>query len=153
VALTGNSVGGKEYFLASKYWIEIDGVMEAFFTECTGLTVQTEVFEYREGGLNTRTHRLPVRTNFTNITLKRGMEMSPKLWEWYAKTVKGTFERRNISIILYSKEAPSVPKRRWNISGAYPIKWATNELRTESQEFLIESIELVHNGFTMITHT
>ena len=32
------------------FLIEIDGLVVGGFSECSGLAVETEIFEYREGG-------------------------------------------------------------------------------------------------------
>jgi phage tail-like protein len=137
--------------LGSKFWIEIEGVLEAVFTDCQGLSIQTEVFEYKEGGLNTTVHRLPGRTSYVNIVLKRGLLQSTKMSDWYKKTVGGYPERKEISIILYSKEEPSKAKKRWNVHGAYPVKWNVSELKATSNDYLIETIELAHTGFEEVS--
>lgn len=136
-----------ETFIASNFWIEVDNMLEAYFTECQGLEVKTEVYEYKEGGLNTHTLKFPTRTTYTNLTLKKGFGISKKLWEWYKKTIDGTPEPKNISIIMYSGENPSTPLRRWNIIAAYPVKWSGPILNMNGAEHTIETIELAFNTF------
>jgi phage tail-like protein len=137
--------------LSSKFWVEVSGILEASFSDCQGLEVHTEIFEYREGGVNTHTHKLPGRTIFSNITLKRGLTTSDKFWQWYLKTTKGEIEKKNISIILYSGNQAGIPIKRWDITGAYPIKWSGSDLKsTDSQSFLVETVELVHEGFNEV---
>jgi phage tail-like protein len=141
----------KDPLLPSKFWVEINGVMEAFFTECSGLSIQTEVMEYKEGGLNSRTHKLPVRSTFSNITLKKGMTTSSLIYQWYMKTVQGKPETHDFSIIVYSNSSPGKPVKRWNVSKAYPIKWSSSEFKaSDGQGHLVETIELVHNGFVEV---
>jgi len=145
------SAGPRRPYGASRFYVEIDGIINAFFTECTGLQVTTEVYEYKEGGVNTHTHKLPVRTSFSNITLKRGMAHSDEFWLWYNFTIRGQPKRKNFSIILYANSTPGEEVMRWNITGAYPIKWGGPDLKaSDSQGFAIESIELVHQGFSII---
>lgn len=72
---------------AQQFFVEIDGLVIANFAECTGLSVETEVFEYAEGGLNANTHRLPVRTKYGNITLRRGIITGVELFDWFAGSV------------------------------------------------------------------
>jgi phage tail-like protein len=43
---------GKDNHLGLRFWIQIEGVEIAGFSECSGLTIETEVFEYSEGGQN-----------------------------------------------------------------------------------------------------
>lgn len=139
-----------EIYLANKFWIESNGVLEAFFTECSGLEAKTEVFEYKEGGFNEYTHKLPVRTSYTNLTLKHGVAESRLFWDWYSSTIAGKIDRKNISIILYSGKEPGKIVRRWEVTGAYPIKWAGPQMAAKSNEFAIETIELVYEFFKLV---
>lgn len=140
-----------EYFLNNRFWVEIDNSLHAYFTQCSGLTAQTQFEEYREGGLNTYTHKLPTHTSYSNITLKRGYGESVQLWTWYEKTAKGTPERKNISLILYSSEQGHQESRRWNLTNAYPIKWSGPEFDANAGSVPIESIELAYEYFTLVT--
>ncbi|HEX2914631.1 MAG TPA: phage tail protein [Chloroflexia bacterium] len=139
-----------EIFQGGKFWVEIDGMLEASFLECSGMQVQTEVFEYKEGGLNSHSHKLPVRTTFSNITLKRGFTSSNKFWSWYKQTVEGQVARKDISIILYSTQEPGVQSRRWEVSKAYPVKWGGLQFNSKSGELLVESIELAYDSFKLV---
>ncbi len=139
-----------EVFLANKFWIEIGDVFDAFFTECSGLAATTEVFEYKEGGFNTYTHKLPVRTSFSNITLKHGMTLNQEFWKWFAKTRDGSVETKDISIVVYSDTDPGTVVRRWNISKAYPIKWSVSPLTSKGTEYMVETLELAYQSFEMI---
>ncbi len=143
-------------FLANKFWVEIEGMLEAYFTEVSGMTAQTEVLEYKEGGTNTFTHKLPTRTSFTNITLKRGMTTSTKFWDWYMNTVnkgvgKAAVQLKDISIILYSPSEAATTIRRWNVSNAYPIKWVGPSMATKSAEYAVETIEIAYDKFTLVS--
>ena len=54
-------------FAGFNFRVEIDGITVAAFSECRGLSSETEVVEYREGG-NQRIRKLPGITKFSNIT-------------------------------------------------------------------------------------
>ncbi len=43
------------------------------FREVTGLDVELEMESIKEGGQNRFTHQLPIRSRYTDITLKRGL--------------------------------------------------------------------------------
>lgn len=129
-------------YQANQFWVEIDGVADVYFTEFSGIQITTEVFEYREGGVNAYTHKLPVRTTYANATLKHGMTKDQKMWDWYMKTVSGKIETKNISIILYSPLSPATEGRRWDLIKAYPVKWLGPSLVANSNEYTIESLEI-----------
>jgi phage tail-like protein len=136
-------------FLVTKFWVEIAGVAEGVFQECSGLSVETEVLEYPEGGVNNHVHRLPGRTKYSNVTLKRGWTQSDELWKWYAKIVAGDIERKAVSIILFENKGANAGKEkaRWNLDLAYPIKWQGPDFRAESNTIAVETLVLAHSGW------
>jgi len=135
--------------LSGKFWIEVQGVVEGSFTECTGLNVETELMEYAEGGLNEFVHKLPVRTKYSNVTLKRGFIGSFTLWDWYCKAINGVIEPWDISIVVSENTGGSQGKEkaRWNLHQAYPVKWQGPELRADGQSVMVETLELAHRGW------
>ncbi len=136
-----------EYLQSNRFWVEIDNILEAVFIECSGLNATTETYAVKEGGLNSHVHLLPVRTTYSNLTLKHGLSSSLKFWDWYTKTLEGTVERHDITIVLYSSEKLNTPVRKWLISGAYPIKWTGPTFNAKTQEFAVETVELAYDFF------
>ncbi len=136
---------GKDPHLGLRFWIQIDNVEIAGFSDCSGFSIETETFEYAEGGLNTHTHKLPVRTKYTNITLKRGLDPGQDLHRWYMQTLDGNTKRRNISIIVYGPK-PNERVRQWDLMDAYPVKWVGPDLKTDAGAVAIETLEFAHNG-------
>ena len=138
-----------DQFLASRFWVEIAGVTEAIFSECSGLSVEIDVTEYAEGGLNDHVHKLPGRTKFSNITLRRGWTESDELWKWIAKIAAGNIETRSVSVIMYQNKGQNAgePVARWDLDQAYPIRWQGPEFRSDGNSTAIEMIELAHAGW------
>ncbi|OGO14515.1 MAG: phage tail protein [Chloroflexi bacterium RBG_16_48_7] len=134
-------------YVTCQFHIEIDGIAEAIFKECSGLEYETEVLSFEEGGVNDRVHKLPGRTKYSNLTLKKGMTQSPELWDWYSKVVKGKIERKNMSVVLYETMKGEV--KRWNFESAYPIKWSGPTLKADESAISIETLEIVHEGMTL----
>jgi len=133
-------------YLSFRFRVEFDNVIAGGFTECTGLTVETEVEERREGGLNEFAHKLPKGTKYGTLTLKRGFLDSTDLWDWNAKVIAGqTEQRKNLSIVLLDGEGND--KIRWDVRDALPIKWSGSELKSDGNTVMIETLELVHHGF------
>ncbi|MBN9386632.1 MAG: phage tail protein [Chloroflexi bacterium] len=139
-----------DYYSSNCFWVELDGVIESFFTECTGLSVSTETYKVKEGGLNSHVHHLPDRTNFTNITLKNGYTLSNALWTWYKNTALGTIQKKNVTIILYDGEGAVT--KRWQLTGAYPIKWTGPSLNSKNNEHMTETIELAYDFFQLVAN-
>jgi phage tail-like protein len=127
-----------------RFWVEIDGLLVAGFTEVSGLQSEVEVEEYREGGVNDYIHVLPRIVKYTSIILRRGVTNSDNLWSWYEKVTEGTIQRKNGSIILL--EQNGVELWRWNFYNAYPVKWVGPELNSVSSEIAVETLEITHQG-------
>ena len=138
------------------FHIEIEGIAEAMFKECSGLQYETEVLPVEEGGVNDHVHKLPGRTKYSNLTLKRGMTESTSLWNWYMKVVQGKVQRKNISVVLYEpvkgkagEDSDVREVKRWSFVSAYPIKWAGPILKADESAIGIETLEIAHEGMTL----
>jgi conserved hypothetical phage tail region protein len=132
-------------YLAFNFKVEIDGLQVGGFNEVTGLQVEVEVNDYREGGVNDYIHKLsgPVRYP-NNLTLKKGFMDRNDLRSWFDEVMVGWVERKNISIILCNSAGEEVC--RWSFREAYPVKWSGPELRAGTDAVAIETLELAHHG-------
>jgi phage tail-like protein len=139
---------GKDALLGHRFAVEIAGIEQASFQECTGLQMQTEVFEYKEGGLNSYSHRLPGRTTYSNVTLKWGSTDSAELLDWYTKLItakRKAAAKRHVSVIQYDSKSDEV--RRWNLKFAYPVKWVGPSFNATTSALSIETLELAFSEF------
>ncbi|MGB1204926.1 MAG: phage tail protein [Chitinophagales bacterium] len=120
--------------------------MDTRFQEVSGLTVSLEVEEFKEAGENRFVHRLPVRTKYENLILKRGLLTDSKIIDWCKKAVDDfEFELRDITIQLLNSEKQIVAV--WNVTNAYPLKWSISGINAMQSEFVIETLELAYHYF------
>jgi phage tail-like protein len=131
-------------YVANRFALEIEGIHEANFAECSGLVVETEVEERHEGGVNEYVHRLPKGSKLANIVLKRGLSDSDRLWAWHQDVVAGTVKPKNVSIVLL--DALGEERWRWNVAKAFPTKWSGPDLKADASTVAIETLELAHHG-------
>ena len=130
---------------AFKFTIEIGGVIQAGFTECSGLSLQWQVTKYKEGGVNNFEHQLPERIKAAKVTLKYGTVVSSDLWRWCMKGMEdGRVEYRNISIVMYDNGWEEV--KRWNLERAYPMQWKGPSLKSDSKKVAIETLVIAYHG-------
>jgi len=139
-----NDQSQRDPYVNLRFAVEIDHVRVALFSECSALTIETETFEYPEGGVNSYTHKLPTRTKYGNITLKRGLDDTQELYDWYLLNVSGKTKRRNLSIILHGLFGNN--SRRWDLMEAYPCKWTGPDLRVDTGAVAVETVEFAHSG-------
>lgn len=133
----------KDPYTSFRFSVEIDGITRAQFLECNGMQAQTEVFEYKEGGLNDYSHKLPGRTTYSNITLKRGMTDSTEMWDWYMKVVSAknkANEVKDVSIVQFGVDNKEI--HRWNLTAAFPVKWVGADYNSSNSTAGIETFEL-----------
>ncbi|MCB9076081.1 MAG: phage tail protein [Anaerolineaceae bacterium] len=136
--------------LVFKFQVEIEGIIEGFFTECSGLSVEREVETYKEGGLNNYEHKLPGRLKYGNVTLKRGMTTSQALlWDWFHKNAddgKEFFQVKRNNVTIKQLDLMGNKVKEWTLSEAYPVKWKGADLKSDGNQVAIETLELAHHG-------
>jgi phage tail-like protein len=134
-------------FAGYNFRVEIDGMPEARFTECQGLSSESAVITYREGG-DHRVRLIPGLTRYSPITLKRGITSDRSLWEWRKRVADGLVDRRNGSVILLSADGKDVI--RWTFENGWPSKWEGPALNGQSNDVAIETLEIVHEGLDWV---
>lgn len=150
VSVARATVRSRDPFQGMRFWVEIQGVLVAGFAECSAVTVETEVFEYAEGGENTHTHKIPVRHKYGNITLRRGMDEGRDLWQWYQETIDGQAKRKQVTIFVYGPKPNQSPVKQYVLQRAFPVKWTGPELKSDTGAVAIETLEFAHEGLTVL---
>ena len=126
------------------------------FTEVSGLDVETEVIEYRNGA-SPEYHKTkqPGMTKYSNITLKRGTFKSDnEYYNWWKETKlfeegnsTGSIYRRDLTIKLLDENHEPVVV--WKVKRAWPSKIQSTDLKADGNEIAIETMELVHEGLVV----
>jgi len=65
-----------------RFRVEIDGINQAGFSDCTFAETTTDSVEYREGDEPPVLRKLSCLTKYGNITLKWGITDSMDLYKW-----------------------------------------------------------------------
>ncbi len=136
-----------------RFKVKITGLESvARFSECSGLELEQEVMEYKEGGLNSRVHKLPGRFKFSNLTLKRGIATDgTDLWKWIESNVKaanqGSVVAHEVTVTLMDLSGKN-ELRSWTFGSAYPVTWSATALTAEQNAIAIETLALAHSGMS-----
>jgi len=120
------------------------------FQSVSGLSVDLETEEIAEGGENRFKHKIPVRTKYPNLVLKRGLLIDSGLIEWCKKAIED-FEIQPINLTIKLLNEKHEPLLTWNVVHAYPVKWTVEDFNAEENKLSIESLELSYNYFKTIT--
>lgn len=118
------------------------------FQAVSGLSVEYDVEEYKEGGENRFTHKLPGRTKYADLVLKRGMLTDSEVTKWCLAAFRDRdFKPADISVILMNEKGE--PLRTWNVAHAIPKKWSVTDLNANDNAVVIETLELIYQYFTI----
>jgi phage tail-like protein len=121
----------------------------AGFQEVTGLGSSIEIHDYKEGGRNDSTHKFATSVNFDNITFKRGVALTPDLWDWFNQVRRGSFGARRSILIAhlgFDREVALV----WYVSRALPAKYTGPSWNAAQSSVAVESIEVAHEGLELV---
>ena len=147
------------------------------FVSLSGLTVSTEPIAYREGGYNTNVHQIPGQSNFTPITLSKGVMLGQNdnhLWMKRLFSVLtpsaaagvGQDFRCNLEIQVLSHPNPGAfagveagsaktvddklkqhTSLRFKVYNAWISSLSYSNLDAGSNTLMVEEMQIVHEGF------
>lgn len=128
--------------------VTFDGMPTAYFRSVSGLSVEIEVVEFREGGSND-VHKLPGRVKYPNLVLKQGFSGASELQKWAFRIAAGQFEHKNATIVMSDQNHQVVA--RYSLTNGFPTKWEGPDFDGSSNEVAIETIEIAHEGLRLVT--
>jgi len=128
-------------FKVFRFLVEMDGIVQASFSECAGFGSTVEVIEYREGGDPSNVRKLPGKNTYPEINLKYGSTESRELYDWHKTALDGKVQRKNGSIILMDDAGQE--KVRWNFFSAWPSKWDGPDFSAKGNDVAIETLTIV----------
>jgi phage tail-like protein len=134
----------------SKFHFQVDwGGTKLGFSEVSGLSVETQPIEYRDGVMPEYSKiKMPGMQKYGNLTLKRGtFKKDNEFYDWWNTVKLNTIERRDITIKLLNEEHQ--PVMTWKVKNAWPSKVTSTDLKADGNEVAIETLEIVHEGLTM----
>jgi len=136
----------KDPYRNSRFRLEIQGIVQAGFSECTGFDATTDAVDYREGTDRPVLRKLSGLTKYGNITLKWGLTDAKEIWEWRKQVIDGKMKeaRRNGSIVICDEEGNE--KVRWNFVDGWPSKYDPADLNAKGNDVAIETLEITHEG-------
>lgn len=134
------------FVTTNRFYVEIAGEIAASFTECGGLGIQVKKNVFHEGGVNHQQRIYLGQTDFTDVTLKRGLTDHPGFWNWLnelfdeAKPTK----RKNVNILLFDRSGETMMS--WTLIGAIPVGWKTPALQADGNAVAIEELTIAYEG-------
>ena len=124
----------------SVFLLEIDGIAQGGFSECSGFGSNVQVIEYREGGDAQTVRKLPGMVSYPDITLRWGLTDSRELYDWHLSAVAGQVQRKNLSIIQLDDRRQE--RVRWNCFGAWPSRWDGPDFNARGNDVAIDALTI-----------
>jgi phage tail-like protein len=116
-----------------------------YFSECSGLELSFEVYEYREGGNNDMVHRLPGSLQYPNLILSRGLTNEDALLKWFWATHTEA-QRKEVTLTLNVGNSSRV----WTFADAFPVRWTgPQQLSADGVSVATETLEIAHSGLKL----
>jgi phage tail-like protein len=154
-----NPEANKAPFGAYYFEVEIEGCVYPF-RSCSGLKIETAVVEVEEGGFNHTTRKLVGRSKYPNIVLKKGFVGADsklyKIKRWMMDDSPGGSIARpgwvtpNRISGTITQKGPDNTEAKWVFAGGWICKWEGPDLDAGKNEISVESIEIAHEGLTML---
>lgn len=119
------------------------------FMEVSGLSIEIDVVDYREGASPENTFRkMPSLKKFSDVTLKRGIVKNDNdFYQWINTATFNQVERRDVVISLLNENHEPVVV--WKLRNAFPVKLEYSPLNAQCSDVVIESMTLTHEGLTV----
>jgi phage tail-like protein len=135
----------RDPFRSYNFEIKIDNIDAGAFSECSGLTVEWDSVDYREGtDVPLTVRKLVGLHKLTNIKLMRGYTKDLALWAWHVNLTNGVQDRRNVTITLRNEQRQAV--MRWHAENCWIKKIEGPTFKGAGNEVAMESVEIIHEG-------
>jgi phage tail-like protein len=126
----------------------VGDVLIGGFQECSGIEMSLKIEEYREGGRNGEVLVFPTRTEWGNITLRKGVGMLTPLWDWSYSFVEGKGKRRDGLIVLLNDL--HVPSNIWYFRRGLPLKYTGPTMHAQENKVAIDTMVIAHEGIYQV---
>lgn len=118
------------------------------FQSVSGLSVEYDFENFKEGGENRFEHKLPVRTKYADLVLKRGMLTNSDVIKWFLDAFRDRqFKPSEVIVTLMNEKGDAL--RAWKVANAIPKKWLVSDFNANENSLVIETMELTYRYFTV----
>src|SRR3954468_12165839 len=132
-------------FQGSFLALEIDSLTIAWFTGCSGMSLECAVIEFKEGtGTKVVQRKRAGKPKYSEVSLKRGFTTNMDVHNWFKEVVdaeKAT-PYKTASIVIYDRE--QAESGRFNLEACWPSKLSISDLQSGSDDSMVEELTIQH---------
>jgi phage tail-like protein len=122
--------------------------IKGYFTEVSGLDVEWETVEYKSTNFIgwPESNMVQMRPVYRPITLKRGITNDEGFWLWHQLMFLGVKPLLSCYVTITMYDRFYKPLAEWSVESAWPSKITGPQIRSDSSDFAIEEMTLMHTG-------
>ncbi len=134
-------------FRGPSFRLELDGSSLGSFASLDGPGLEIEILEFREGGdPNAIPRKLPGRTTFANLTLKRGYVNQSFFESWIQQVREAAPNfRKNLSLVILDRRGAETAK--YDLFNCWPASWKLSSLGGRGNDVLVEEVVIAVERF------
>ena len=152
VARAGSGGEQDQFWPMPKFYfsVDIDDLTDLPFQEVSGLEVEADNISYRHGNdPSFGTIQMHGIKKSGNLILKKGVFANETLFNSLISKIRlNTYKR--MTVVIRLMDETTEPRMTWEINNAFPLKYTSTEMNSESSEAAIESIEFSHQGISQL---
>ena len=135
-----------DFNLASRFSVELDGIMIGGIHTVEGLEFEHEIVEYHDGDDGT-THFRPGRQKPGRVKLTKDFSSTKEFFNWRQAVVTGKVDRKSMSIVIHNDAGEE--SMRYNLFECWPTKYQGPSLNARNSAHATESIEIAFETMDM----
>ncbi len=147
-----NSAGGYYPPVGFHFKVEFMGIgnnNDSRFQSVSGLNMEYDIETFKEGGENRFEHKLPGRSKYADLSLKRGMLKDSEVIKWLLGILHDrdfiNFKPAIVQVSLLNEQHEAL--RIWEFIDAWPKKWSVSDLNAQENAIVIETLDLAYKYF------
>jgi phage tail-like protein len=143
-------MAGREHdgdFQGSFFSLVVDGLTLGFFTKCSGISIEFDVINFKEGdGTKVIARKRAGKPSYSEIQMSRGFTENQELYKWFKEVVdaKDATPYKTASIVVHDRQAKAVAT--YNLLSCWPSNLKVSDLTAGSDEVMIEDVTMQHEG-------
>ena len=134
-----------ESYQGSFFALEIDSLTLAWFTGCSGLSLEFDVTTFKEGnGKKVVERKRAGKPKYSEVTLKRGFTTNTAVHDWFKEVVDAEKPTpyKTASIVIYDREQTETA--RFSLEACWPSKLSISDLSSGSDDVMVEELTIQH---------
>jgi phage tail-like protein len=131
----------------------ISGKVDCKFKEASGIKMKLTTEEIKSGGENGVIISLPLKTTYTDLTLKRGVlstksDVTKWCYSWFLNDYSTTIQTKNIELKLLDESGTMA--MGWKFHNALPIEMDISGFNSMDSAIMVETITLKYSHISLL---